>query len=74
MGKERSRANPSGLWLDICKWPQCDRNALKAASQESTETGTFTVSGVRVSSPANTSYLGEALCTGGEPVLRKANV
>lgn len=56
------------------KWPPCDCSALNAASQENSETGTFTVHGARVSSPENISYLGEVLHTGGEPVLRKANV
>lgn len=74
MGKERSRANPSRLWMGFGKWPQYDCSALNAASQENSETGIFTVRGPHVSSPENISYLGEVLHTGGKPVLRKANV
>jgi len=32
------------------------------------------LSGARVSSSSHISYFGQLLCTGGKPVLRKANV
>lgn len=66
----KSQQAVGGYWQMATSCLQCTKCCLSKKAKK----WIFTVIGGHVSSPENISYPGAFVCTGGEPVLRKANV